>query len=290
MANIAQPNTVAGNSNAPQASLARRPLSNQQGVNNENEGFICCQTCCGAMCNFVCFPCCLVCGCNRVIVKQGQAGIMMRNGRFDKSLPPGIYMINTCLYTVNIISVKSRVAVHPGNQLITKDNMSVTIGIYVCYEIHDPYAASIGVLQLDGAILTIATGKLKYFISLLRFQDLLRSSTVVNSKLKEALVNDLNAIGISVTNCEVTSIVMSRDLMTSMAQVAISERDKEAQIRLAQTDFETSKLANEAASILKDQQNSMDLHFFDTIKQVAKSFNQTVITADGMLYIPNIPK
>lgn len=195
-------------------------------------------------------------------------------------------MINTCLYTVTIISVKSRVASNSNNQLITKDNMTVTLGIYVNYEIEDPYAASLGVLQLDSAILNIAVGKLKNLVTGLKFQDLLKSSSKVNEFLKQALEEELSHIGIVVCNTEVTSIMMSKELTLSMAQVAISERDKEAQVRMAKTDLETSKLANEAASILKDQQNSIDLHFFETIKQVAKSMNQTVITADGMLYIP----
>lgn len=265
----------------------RRPIQNaEEGSNNENECYIGCMTCCGAVCNTVCFPCCLVCGCNRVVVRQGEAGIMLRNGRFYKSLPPGLYMINNCLYTVTIISVKSRVASNSHNQLITKDNMTVTLGIYVNYEIEDPYAASLGVLQLDSAILNIAQGKLKNRVSTLKFQDLLKSSSKVNEYLKQSMADDLVNIGIIVINAEVTSIMMSNELTLSMAQVAISERDKEAQIRMAKTDLETSKLANEAAAILKDQQNSLDLHFFETIKNVAKSWNETVITADGMLYIP----
>lgn len=263
----------------------RRPIENQGGSNNENEGYIACMTCCGATFNLLCFPCCLVGGCNRVMVRQGEAGIMLRNGRFYKSLPPGIYMINTCLYTVNIITIKSRVASNNNNQLITKDNMSVTLGLYVNYEIEDPYAASLGVVNLDIAILNIAAGKLKTLVSGIKFQELLKSSKV-NEFLKQSLVEELSHIGIVVCNTEVTSIMMSKELTLSMAQVAISERDKEAQVRMAKTDLETSKLANEAAAILKGQQNSIDLHFFETIKQMAKGNNQTVITADGMLYIP----
>ena len=263
----------------------RRPAD--EGQNNENEGLIMCQSCCGAVFNALCFPCCLCGGCNRVTVKQGEAGLMIRNGRFYKSLPPGIYIINTCLYEIRHISVKSRVAQHNGNNLITKDNMSVSLDIYINYEVKDPFVATIGISQLDGAISTIASGKLKYIISVMKFQELLRSSAKINGLLKQALENDLGGLGISVFNAEVTAINMSKELMLSMAQVAISEREKDAQVRLARANLETSKVANEAASILKDQQNSMDLHFFDTIKHVAKSWNETVITADGMLYIPD---
>lgn len=258
-----------------------------QGQNNENEGFIMCQTCCGEVMNFLCCPCCLCGGCNRVVVKQGEAGLLLRNGRFHKSLPPGIYIINTCLYEIRHISVKSRVALNRGSHLITKDSMTVSLDTYVNYEVKDPFVATIGILQLDGAISTIATGKLKYVVSSMKFQELLKSSTKINGLLKQALEEELGHLGITVYNVEVTSINMSHDLMLSMAQVAISERERDSQVRLAKANLETSKVANEAASILKDQQNSMDLHFFDTIKHVAKSWNETVITADGMLYIPD---
>lgn len=265
----------------------RKRALGDQGDNNENQGFVCCQTCCGSLINCIFFPCCLVCGCNREIVKQGEAGLMLRNGRFHKSLPPGIYIINKCLYEVRHISIKSRTVRHYGINLITNDNMSVSLSIYVNYEIKDPFVATIGISSLDGALNSIATGKLKYVISRLKFQELLRSSAKINAALKQALIDDLRHVGVVIFNAEVTEIKMAKDLTLSMAQVAISERDKDAQIRLAKANLETSKLANEAASILKDQQNSMDLHFFETIKHVAKSWNTTVITADGMLHIPD---
>lgn len=195
-------------------------------------------------------------------------------------------MINTCLNTVIKTSIKSRVAAQRGSQLLTNDNISLNIDYFVAYEIIDPYSALIGLAQLDSAIGTIAAGKLKAIVSSLPFQSLLKSSLTINSSLKSALDADLSALGIQVTAAEISAIILSNELTLSMAQVAISERDGEAQYRLAQANLDASKFTNEAASILKENQNSMDLHFFETLKTIAQKWNETIITADGMLYIP----
>lgn len=275
---------------APNPFLLNQKPAGSQAVDNENANFVCCQECCGNCLNFGCFPCCLVCGCNRVTIHQGNAGIMMRNGRFYKSLPPGIYLINSCLYTVTTISVKSRVVVQRGTQLLTTDNMSVNLHYFVNFEILDPYSASRGLAQVDMAVLTIAGGKLKAIVSSLKFQDLLRGSMSINKALREALHAELEGVGIHVNACEVTNIILSAELTMSMAQVAISERDRLAQIKLADANFEASKYTNEAASILKDNQSSMDLQFFETLKSISQNWNETIIAADGMLYLPNKAK
>lgn len=210
---------------------------------------------------------------------------MMRLGRFHKALPPGIYQINTCLYNVNVISIKNRV-VADHSQLLTSDNMTISCEYYVCYEIADPYTAAVGLHMIDSAIKTIAGGKLKQIISSSRFQDLLRSSHNAGKALKESMENELQPLGLVVTGAELSSIIMSKELTMSMAQAAIAERDKTAQVKLAQANLEASKFTNEAASILKENQNSIDLHFFDTLKHIAGKWNETVITADGMLYVP----
>ena len=213
---------------------------------------------------------------------------MMRLGRFYKALPPGIYQINTCLYNVTVISIKNRV-VADNSQLITADNMTITCGYYVSYEVADPYTAAVGLGSIDMAIRTIGAGKLKQIVSGSRFQDLLRASQNAGKALKESMENELQPLGLVVTSAELTSITMSRELTMSMAQAAIAERDKTAQVKLAQANLEASKFTNEAAAILKENSNSIDLHFFDTLKNIAGKWNETVITADGMLYVPSAP-
>lgn len=271
---------------APNPLLMNRRPAGSQAANNENEGYIMCQACCGNCMLYTCFPCCLVCGCNKVVVRQGEAGLMMRNGKFHKSLPPGIYLINSCLYTVNVMSIKSRVVRQNNSQLITADNMSIMLDFYVSYELSDPYYAAMGLHQVDAAIITIAAGKLKSLVSALKFQQILVTSHDLNSNLRNAIEVELAQLGITINSAEVTAIILSKELTMSMAQVAISERDRLAQVRLAEANFESSKITNEAAAILKENNSSMDLHFFETLKHIAQKWNQTIITADGMLYVP----
>ena len=253
---------------------------------NENQGFVCCQECCGNVINTVCFPCCLICGCNRITIHQGSAGLMLRNGRFHKSLPPGIYLINTCLYTVTIISVKSRLVRQHRAELITRDTLTVYIDFFVVYEIRDPYTAVRGLQMADQAILTIAGGRLKNLVSSYKLEQLLHSSHFVNETLKEDLQGELGSVGININSAEIISIAVNTSKMLELAQVAISEKDKTAQINIAESNLKASKFTNEAAAILKDNQSSMNLQFFETLKNISKTWNETIIAADGMLYIP----
>lgn len=267
----------------PQINL---PKPNNGIEDNENDTVVCCLTCCGGCINFVCCPCCLATGGNRITIRQGEAGLMMKNGKATKNLPPGIYVYNTCLYKILVISLKNRVASQKRVPLLTSDNVSIFVDFYITYEILDPFSGSVGLAQLDNAVGTIANGRLKNLISGMKFQEILKSSEATNKSLKNVISDELQKFRMVVRSTEITSIILSNELTMSMAQVAISEKDRHAQVALSKGNIEVSKLTDKAASIMKENSNSINLHFFDTINNIAKKGTQVVVTADGMLSIP----
>lgn len=254
---------------------------------NQTDGIIACQACCGSTLNFLCCPVCVACGCNKFSVSEGEAGIISRQGRFVKSIGPGTYMTNSCAYEYKTIQLHNRIASSNGITLLTSDNVTVSIGFFVGYQIIDPFCGSFGVYQLDSAIIMIASAKLKEVVSMNTFQSLLRMSQDINDIMKESLLNDLKSVGLEITSCAISRINISKQLMLSMAQAAIAEKDSQSKKMLAQADLDASKFTTEAAQILKQNSSSMDLHFFQTIEHIAKGWNQVVIAADGMLYVPD---
>jgi hypothetical protein len=62
--------------------------------------------CCGNCTKTCCLPCNVCTGGNTTTVPQGYAGIMLSFGLYIKTLGPGFYYYNTCLYQIKLVNIK----------------------------------------------------------------------------------------------------------------------------------------------------------------------------------------
>jgi hypothetical protein len=83
--------------------LFQDPKVMSQGKTAGNED---CAKCCGSVAMCFCCPCHLVCGGNSITINQGQAGILTSFGKYEKTLPPGFYRIDSCVYQVKVVTTK----------------------------------------------------------------------------------------------------------------------------------------------------------------------------------------
>ena len=61
-------------------------------------------------------------------------------------------------------------------------------------------------------------------------------------------------------------------------------RDKEAQLLIAKANRDTSVMYAKAADIMKGNNDSVQLRYFETLKDIASDWSNTVILPNGMLY------
>lgn len=97
------------------------------------------QTCCGncllycsSIAPFCCMKCCVY------ELNTSSVGLVERFGRFSHLLMPGFNRINPLSDEVREVDMRIRLLSCPNNQVITQDNVKLTIDTSVAYRVTNP--------------------------------------------------------------------------------------------------------------------------------------------------------
>lgn len=244
-----------------------------------------CFTLCGTIKNCICFPCNLACRGSTVTIKPGYAGIMIKKGIYEKTLKPGFYYYNDCLYDIKQIDLRLQKVGLPSVNLITKDGLSIQIGGFLTYRITHPYLAFYAIRSIPAVLSGITGGVLKNVVAGNSFSALMKHKSEVAEMLKKILNESLSRGGVAIEMADITSINMPAEMKEAMSRAAIAKREAGAKRIVAQAEVQSSKYLKEAAEIMNQNKSSINLKYFETLKDIASGWNHTVILPDGMVYV-----
>ena len=256
------------------------------GNNNQAATNISCLKLFGSCQQALCFPCNMCTGNMTKTIKTGSAGLLMCQGVFEKLLPPGFYYYNSCLYNIVEVSLLTKTIDIPSTNLLTNDNMEISIHACAAYRVVDPFRALFAVDNLEWVLQDIGRGVLKQIISCNRFQDILANHKEIAEEFRSQLETAMSPAGIVISFMDVTQMSIPTALERAMAVAAISQREAEAKKIIAESERQASKLLKKAGQVLSDSKNSVDLMFLKTLKEISERRNHTVIVPSQMIYIP----
>jgi len=105
----------------------------------QQTGLVGAYKCCGSISMFCCLPCNLFTKGSTTTVPQGYAGIMTSFGKYEKTLVPGFYYYNTCLYQIRNVNIKLQTLNIGVNSLQTQDGLTMSLSGYLTYKCVNPF-------------------------------------------------------------------------------------------------------------------------------------------------------
>ena len=121
------------------------------------------------------------------IVKQHEQGISERFGKYSKALDPGLHLIVPFIDRVRRIDMREIVVDVPPQEVITKDNVVVTVDAVVYYQATDPVKLIYNVQNFVLAATKLAQTNLRNVIGDLQLDEALTSRDIINTQLRDIL-------------------------------------------------------------------------------------------------------
>ena len=188
-----------------------------------------------------------------VIVQQAEVVIVERLGKFDRVLESGFNFIIPVIEapraidwktsqrgfdgsTYSIIQKRTRIdlreAVYdfPRQNVITKDNVSISINALLYFQIVDPKSAVYEIQNLPEAIEKLTQTNLRNLVGQLDLDESLVSRDKINHELRAILDDATNKWGVKVNRVELQDIIPPTDIQTAMEKQMKAERDRRAAI------------------------------------------------------------
>ena len=202
------------------------------------------------------------------IVHPYQQGIVEQLGKYKETSGPGLKMIFPVIQSLLKVDMREQVVDVPPQEVITKDNVTVTVDAVIYYEPTDAQRLVYNVANFIMAITKLAQTNLRNVIGEMTLDSALTSRDNVNTAIREVLDDATDKWGVRVVRVEIQRIDPPGDVMDAMHEQMKAERNRRAVVLEADGE-------REAAITVAEGQKQRVILAAEAIRQEA------ILTAEG---------
>jgi regulator of protease activity HflC (stomatin/prohibitin superfamily) len=164
-------------------------------------------------------------------VSQGYYWTVERFGRYTRTLNPGLNLIVPFFDRIGRkMNMMEQVIDIPQQDVISKDNATVTVDGVAFYQVFDAAKASYEIARLDQAIIVLTMTNIRSVMGAMDLDQMLSHRDEINERLLRVVDAAVSPWGIKVNRIEIKDIVPPADLVQAMGRQMKAEREKRAVI------------------------------------------------------------
>lgn len=211
------------------------------------------------------------------VLREYERGVIFRLGRLIASKGPGIIFLIPIIDRMVKVSLRTVVMDVPPQDIITKDNVSVTVNAVIYFRVLDANRAVVEVEEYLYATSQLAQTTLRSILGQHDLDELLSERDKINKSLQEIIDRHTDPWGIKISNVEVKHVDLPKEMQRAMARQAEAERERRAKIINAEGEYQAANRLAEAATVIADHPMAMQLRFLQTLTEVASENNSTTV-------------
>ncbi|MEJ5252484.1 MAG: SPFH domain-containing protein [Chthonomonadetes bacterium] len=211
------------------------------------------------------------------VLPEWERAVVLRLGRLLGVKGPGIIFLLP--YIDRPIRVDTRLVTMdvPRQEVMTRDNVPVTVDAIVLFRVIDPAAA---VTRIENFIRTtslIAQTTLRSTLGQAELDDLLSHRDKINQQLQTIIDEQTEPYGVKVQTVEVRDVVLPDSMKRAMARQAESERERRAKVINAEGEYQAAERLVQAAQMMASQPAALQLRYLQTISEISTQSNSTTV-------------
>lgn len=170
------------------------------------------------------------------IVPQSEMWVVERLGKYNRTLSPGLsILIPFVEKIVNKQTMKEIMIDIPRQEIISKDNASVSIDAVCFIRVTDPLKATYQIEDIDYAIENLALVNIRNELGKMELDEILSSREVLNSAITNQIDDATNPWGVKVQRVDIKELEPARSIKETMEKQIKAEREKRAEILTAES-------------------------------------------------------
>jgi regulator of protease activity HflC (stomatin/prohibitin superfamily) len=213
------------------------------------------------------------------VVQQYERGVVFRLGRVQGPIrPPGLALIVPVVDRIRRVNMQITTMSVPGQDGITRDNVSVRVDAVVYFRVVDAVKAVVNVQDYLYAISQVAQTSLRAVIGRSDLDEILSDRLKINQELTEIIdAPTEQPWGVKVERVEIKDVALPDSMKRSMSRQAEAERERRARVIAADGEFQASTKLAQAAAAMSADPGALQLRLLQTVVDVAAEKNSTLV-------------
>jgi regulator of protease activity HflC (stomatin/prohibitin superfamily) len=213
------------------------------------------------------------------VVNEYERGVKFTLGRFWKVMEPGLRIVFPILQSWNRIDMRVKTIDVPGQETITKDNVSVKINAVLYYKVTNAKPAILEVKNFMYATSQIAQITLRDVVGSVTLDTLLTSRDSISDKIKKIVDAATDPWGIKIEAVELKHIEVPEEMKRVMARQAEAERERRSVIIKSQGELSAAANLSAAAKNLSRFPGALHLRTLQSINDLSSDKSNTIVYA-----------
>jgi regulator of protease activity HflC (stomatin/prohibitin superfamily) len=211
------------------------------------------------------------------VMREYERAVVFFLGRFQEVKGPGLIIVVPVIQQMVRVDLRVRVLDVPTQDVISRDNVSVHVNAVIYYRVLDAQKAVIQVEDFTAATSQLAQTTLRSVLGQHELDEMLAEREKLNVDIQRILDEQTDAWGIKVANVELKHVDLDESMIRAIAKQAEAERERRAKIIGAEGEHQAAEKLLEAARILSERPQAMQLRYLTTLLEIAGERSSTII-------------
>jgi regulator of protease activity HflC (stomatin/prohibitin superfamily) len=211
------------------------------------------------------------------ILREYERGVIFLLGRFWKVKGPGLIIVIPGIMQMVKVDLRTVVLDVPSQDVISRDNVSVKVNAVVYFRVVEPEKAIIQVEDFLAATSQLAQTTLRSVLGKHELDEMLAEREKLNLDIQQVLDVQTDAWGIKVANVEIKHVDIDESMVRAIAKQAEAERERRAKVIHAEGELQASEKLLQAAQVLAQQPQALQLRYLETLTVIAADKNSTIL-------------
>lgn len=215
------------------------------------------------------------------VASQWEQVVILRLGKYHHTAGPGVFFT---IPVVDHIALRADQRVQltgfGAEEALTADMVPVNVNAIVFWMVWNAEKACTEVEDYYDSVALASQTTLRDAIGRNTITDLISRRVRLDEELKSAIAEKVEPWGISVLSVEIRDVVIPRSLQEAMSAEARAERERDAQIVLAEVERDIAEMLDDASEIYSANETTFKLRQMHLL-------NQGVKGAGGTLVVPS---
>ncbi len=216
------------------------------------------------------------------LAQEWRRAVVLRLGRFHAVRGPGLYFVWPIDAVAMVIDLRIQTASITAEQALTRDTVSVGVDAIVFWQVEDPRAAAVNIVDYRQAIERVAQTSLREMIGASDLTRLLSDRKAADEELRRVIGAKTAGWGVAVRSVEIRDVVIPASLQDAMSRQAQAERERDARVTLASAEADIARQVVLAAELYASHPVALQLRQMNLLYEMNKDRGTTVLIPTDM--------